>query len=214
MRTIETAGLTARTASQSSPKCGRTRGEKFSMIRSLCRMSSSAMSSSFGTGQFEAQRTLVGVAAQIDRPPLPPLVPRRRSAIGEPHPVGTPDTLDLDDVGSKRSEHRGGHRTGPERGQIQDSDAGQRKRRFDSRGSALADRAVSQCDSARVGAQLGSGQRGTGGDCRTSVRYARMDRAVGCRREHSTLDEVIDRHDRVGCRDGGDRDAQRRRRAR
>ncbi len=70
---------------------------------------------------------LLRLMDEEERPPLVPLVGRRRDGDAEAHRVGSLDGLDLDDVGAHGGEVLGAERSGPKGGEVDDPDAVERK---------------------------------------------------------------------------------------
>ena len=75
--------------------------------------------------QVEGHAAFSDVDGVEDRTPLPPTIVGRSADAGQPHLVGAPYRLDLDDVGPERGEDVGGGRAGPPGSAVNDPDSGE-----------------------------------------------------------------------------------------
>ena len=97
------------------------------------------LASAFGV-ELDGDVELVGVRAVEHRAPLPPLRLAHRSRGVEPDAVGTLRRLDVDHLRPEDAARVPDDRPGPERGEVDDANAGERQRR---RGGAATPRSTS-----------------------------------------------------------------------
>ena len=124
---------------------------------------------SFGV-ELDGDVELVGVRAVEHRAPLPPLRLAHRSCGVEPDAVGMLRRLDVDHLRPEDSACVPDDRSGPERGEIDDANAGERQWRRGRGGDGVVDVVWSpRAGGRRPGAVTLGVVPGDGGRCRATV---------------------------------------------
>ena len=160
-------------------------------------------------GEVEGDAALARVEAGEDAGLLPPVGLGEADAGEHPGAVGAAGRLDVQDLGPEQGEHLGAERAGPERGEVEHPEPGERE-------VAVGRRRVA--DGAPVGGSIGAevaqpGRRGRVGQERRieAVRAAGLVEAVPrVGDERAAGDDVVGRGDRGAVADRRVRDAERR----